>query len=363
MVTKINVDKDIRLAETLPAKFYKDENLFDISKKKIFLRSWHWIGDDTLLKEKNTIIPYNILPEFLDEPILVSCSEDDKLSCFSNVCTHRGNLLIKEKCKSKKITCKYHGRRFDNTGKYEYMPEFEETANFPRECDNLHNFSLFSWNSLLFVGLSPSFQIENIFKTINDRISFLPLDKLKLDETLSKDYVINANWALYCDNYLEGFHIPFVHNDLNDVLDYEKYDTEIDEYFNVQIGYAKDGDESIFNFPKDHQDYGKRISAYYYWIFPNIMFNVYPWGISVNVVKPISKDKTKVSFLSYVYDESKLNHGAGSELDKVEREDEFVVEGVNKGLKSRYYSTGRFSPTMEKGVHHFHKLISDSLNT
>ena len=53
MVTKINVDKDIRLAETLPAKFYKDENLFDISKKKIFLRSWHWIGDDTLLKEKN----------------------------------------------------------------------------------------------------------------------------------------------------------------------------------------------------------------------------------------------------------------------------------------------------------------------
>ena len=52
MVTKINVDKDIRLAETLPAKFYKDENLFDISKKKIFLRSWHWIGDDTLLKEK-----------------------------------------------------------------------------------------------------------------------------------------------------------------------------------------------------------------------------------------------------------------------------------------------------------------------
>ena len=59
-------------------------NEFDISKKKIFLRSWHWIGDDTLLKEKNTIIPYNILPEFLDEPILVSCSEDDKLSCFSN---------------------------------------------------------------------------------------------------------------------------------------------------------------------------------------------------------------------------------------------------------------------------------------
>ena len=94
MVTKIKVDKDIRLAETLPAKFYKDENLFDKSKKKIFLRSWHWIGDNTLLKEKNTIIPYNILPEFLDEPVLVSCSEEDKLTCFSNVCTHRANIIV-----------------------------------------------------------------------------------------------------------------------------------------------------------------------------------------------------------------------------------------------------------------------------
>ena len=37
--------------------------------------------------------------------------------------------------------------------------------------------------------------------------------------------------------------------------------------------------------------------------------------------------------------------GAGGLIDKVEREDEFVVEEVNKGLESRYYSTGRFSPT------------------
>ena len=361
MVTKINVDKDIRLAETLPAKFYKDENLFDISKKKIFLRSWHWIGDDTLLKEKNTIIPYNILPEFLDEPILVSCSEDDKLSCFSNVCTHRGNLLIKEKCKSKKITCKYHGRRFDNTGKYEYMPEFDETANFPRECDNLHNFSLFSWNSLLFVGLNPSFQIENIFKTINDRISFLPLKKLKLDETLSKDYVINANWALYCDNYLEGFHVPFVHKDLNDVLDYNNYDTEIYEYYNIQIGYSKK-DEECFKIPKNHKDYGKNIAAYYYWLFPNLMLNFYPWGISINLVCPIEISKTKILFRSYVFDKSKLNTGASGDLDKVEMEDEEIVQSVQKGVNSAFYNTGRFSPTKEKGVHHFHSLISRFFN-
>ena len=58
-----------------------------------------------------------------------------------------------------------------------------------------------------------------VFEKINERISFLPLQNLKLDKKLSKDYSIDANWALYCDNYLEGFHVPFVHKDLNEVLD------------------------------------------------------------------------------------------------------------------------------------------------
>ena len=51
---------------------------------------------------------------------------------------------------------------------------------------------------------------------MQERIGFLPLEDFKLNETISKDYLINCNWALYCDNYLEGFHIPFVHPDLND---------------------------------------------------------------------------------------------------------------------------------------------------
>ena len=93
-----------------------------------------------------------------------------------------------------------------------------------------------------------------------------------------------------------------------------------------------------------------------------MMFNFYPWGLSVNIVKPISLNKTKVQFITYVYDENKLNSGAGALLDKVEREDEFVVEGVQKGLQSRFYSAGRFSPTREKGVHQFHRLLAKYLS-
>ncbi len=74
-------------------------------------------------------------------------------------------------------------------------------------------------------------------------------------------------------------------------------------------------------------------------------------------------NKTKVSFISYVYDETKLESGAGALLDKVEREDEFVVEGVQKGLQSRFYKAGRFSPKREKRVHHFHSLLAKYMNS
>ena len=361
MGEEIYVDKDIKLAETLPAKFYKNKNIFEITKERIFLRCWHWIGDNSFKNEGNFKIPIEILPKFLNEPLVLTITDKNKIKCFSNVCTHRGNILVHEKCKSKKIICNYHGRRFNGEGKFEFMPEFKETLNFPRESDHLHDFPIFVWNKLIFVGLNPSFSIDKVFEKINRRISFLPLENLQLHEDLSKDYSINANWALYCDNYLEGFHVPFVHKDLNEVLDYNSYDTEIDEYFNLQIGYAKNEDE-CFTIPKKHKDYGKKIAAYYYWLFPNLMLNIYPWGISINLVCPEGISKTKILFRSYVFNKSKLNSGASGDLDKVEMEDEEVVQSVQKGINSSFYNTGRFSPTKEKGVHHFHSLISKFFN-
>ena len=260
-----------------------------------------------------------------------------------------------------KLLCAYHGRRFSQEGKFEFMPEFKEAKNFPRACDDLHKFKLKNLGPHLFVGMLPQFNFDSVIEVMQQRIGFLPLEQFTFESVLSKDYLVNAHWALYCDNYLEGFHIPFVHQDLNDALDYGDYTTEVYDYCNLQIGYAKD-DVEVFDLPEGHPDFGKKVAAYFYWIFPNMMFNFYPWGLSVNIVKPLSMHKTKVAFLTYVWDESKFDKGAGALLDKVEREDEYVVEGVQKGLRSRFYQAGRFSPKREKGVHHFHKLIADFIN-
>ena len=164
---------------------------------------------------------------------------------------------------------------------------------------------------------------------------------------------------MYCENYLEGFHIPFVHLSLNTVVDYDTYTTEIYRYSNLQLGLAKSG-EQTFDLPPSSPDDGKAVAAYYYWIFPNLMFNFYPWGLSVNIVKPINPQLTRVPFLTYVYDESGIE--GWYEIDKVEREDEAIVENVQRGIRSRFYDSGRYSAKMEKGTHHFYRLIAEFMN-
>ncbi|MFT4670487.1 MAG: choline monooxygenase [Flavobacteriaceae bacterium] len=361
MKNKFTIQPDISKAETLPASFYRDRDVFESLKEKVFLKSWQWIGDENLVKLPQSVHPFVLLDGYLTEPLLITKQADETISCLSNVCTHRGNLVALNPGKSKKLICTYHGRRFGLDGSYESMPEFEAAEDFPRPCDNLHKFPIEKWGPLLFAGLNPNFEFSGVINKMKERVGFLPLDEFFLDPVLSKDFLVHAHWALYCDNYLEGFHVPFVHEELNKVLDYGSYKTETYEYCSLQIGYTDEATE-VFDLPEGHIDYGKNVAAYYYWVFPNMMFNFYPWGLSINVVKPIDINRTKVSFISYVYDPSKLDKGAGSGLEKVQREDEFVVENVQKGVNSSFYKAGRFSPSREQGVHHFHSLLAKFLN-
>ena len=361
MTHKFNIHPDIAKAETLPASFYKDESIFEIVKEHVFLKSWQWIGDENLVRQSQSVHPFVLLENYITEPMLLTKDKEEHISCLTNVCTHRGNLVALNPGKTKKLTCLYHGRRFNLKGKFEHMPEFDEAKDFPRPCDDLHKFPLKKWGPFLFAGLNPTFDFQTVIDKMNERIGFLPLHEFFLNKSLSKDFLVHAHWALYCDNYLEGFHVPFVHEDLNAVLDYGSYKTEVYQYCNLQIGYTDEATE-VFDLPEGHIDYGKNVAAYYYWVFPNMMFNFYPWGLSVNIVKPLDINRTKVSFISYVYDPSKLGKGAGSGLDKVEQEDEEVVENVQKGVRSSFYKAGRFSPTREQGVHHFHRLIAEFIN-
>ena len=361
-MSTFKVDPDISQAKTLSTAFYLSPEILEASREKIFANTWQFIGDTDMVKDKGWVTPVNLLEHYIDEPLLLTKDDHNNLHCLSNVCTHRGNLLVEKPCKLNDIRCKYHGRRFGLDGQFRSMPEFKEVKDFPTAADNLVNLPIHQWGKWLFTSLQPGIKAHEIFGDMTQRLSWLPLNDFHFRPDLSRDYMIDANWALYCENYLEGFHIPFVHAGLNAVIDYGNYTTELYRYSSLQLGLAKDDDDLIFDLPSSSPDAGKRVVGYYFWLFPNIMFNFYPWGASINVVKPISPAKTKVSFLSYVWDESKLRQGAGANLHQVEMEDEDVVQNVQRGIRSRFYQHGRYSVKRETGTHHFHQLLAEFIN-
>lgn len=358
---KLFVDSDITSAETLPSFFYTDDEYFEASKQKIFSRSWQFACDSSFVRVAGQVAPFMLLEDFLDEPVIFTRDHNDRVNCLSNVCTHRGNLLVDGNCIAHGLRCRYHGRKFSLDGKFVSMPEFEGVKNFPSAKDDLPGIPFDSWGPFMFASIRPVAPLHSFMDDMFRRMSWFGLGNLKADSSRSKDYLVRCHWALYCENYLEGFHIPYVHNSLNDELDYGSYTTELFPFSVLQTGFGKNSAGTFRDLPAGSGDKGS-VSAFYYWIFPNLMFNFYPWGISVNVVTPLRNDLTRVSFISYVLDESLLGEGAGAELDKVEREDEAIVENVQKGIASGSYISGRYSPKRETGTHHFHRLICDFMN-
>jgi len=361
-MSDLTVDARIEEASTLPSWFYRDPAIFDLVRERIFARSWQFIGDADCVRVPGTVQPFTLLEGFLDEPMVLTRDMDDKIHLLSNVCTHRGMQVVEGSGNVRFLRCRYHGRRFGLDGCFQHMPEFEDVCGFPSPADSLPKVSLGSWSKLMFASIAPECELEAVLGPLKDRLGWLPLDQFFLDASRSRDYMVRANWALYVDNYLEGFHIPFVHASLNEALDYGSYATEQMEWGNLQLGVSKGG-EAVFNLPPSSPDFGNKISAYYYWLFPNTMLNFYPWGLSVNVLRPLGPDLTKISFVPYVWDASKLGQGAGADLDRVEREDEAVVELVQRGVRSRFYDRGRFSPAREKNVHQFHRILAAQLNS
>ncbi len=312
------IDPDIRKARTLPSEFYTDERFFELSKEKIFARTWQLVGKSG---EFESLKPVTLLSGFLDEPLLL-VKTAESLHCLSNVCTHRGKILIEDSCKANLIRCGYHGRRFSLDGKFLSMPEFEDVENFPCEADNLSKVAFAQRAGFMFASLDPVAPFEDFVNDAAERLEDFKPDGLKLHAT--REYEVGAHWTLYCENYLEGFHIPFVHHSLNEIVDYGSYSTETFRYSNLQTALSGRGAVETRSPASDEKNpvatapgSDKTIAGRYLFIFPNLMFNFYPWGISVNIVRPVSPSRSVVEFLTYVRDESLMNEGAGADLHGV----------------------------------------------
>jgi choline monooxygenase len=353
---QFTINEDIRLAETLPAAIYRSPQWLEFTRQNLFPNSWQYMGCEADLPEKNSWLPSEYVEGFVQEPILLTRDKDHKLHCVSNVCTHRGNLLATEPGKGATLRCRYHGRCFRTNGTFKSMPGFEQALHFPSKADNLPQISLENWHGLLFTTLGAGQSLAAYLRPLTDRIAWLPLETLEACPTENLRFHLKANWILYCDNYLEGFHIPFVHPALDNAIGQQDYPVELFPKGVLQIGLAKEG-EPCFSPPAGHPDHGKRIYAYYFWLFPNLMFNFYPWGLSFNQVIPLAQEQTLIRYFTFQFKGTSFQRAVNA-IDQTELEDQEIVETTQRGIRSRLYQRGRYSPQHEKGVHHFHRMLA-----
>jgi len=354
---------DLASAETLPARWYTDPEFLEHEKTKIFYKTWQPVGRvDQVLRPGDFFTC-----EVVGQPLVVTRGLDNQLRCYYNVCMHRAGPVALGQGNRKSLQCKYHGWTYGLDGKLMNAPEFEGVRNWQKENICLHSVQVAQWGPWVWVNLDPNAgPLTDLYEPIDAEILSKGFDLSKMSLIERRDYIIDCNWKVYVDNYLEGYHLPIAHPGLFRELDYDQYRVDTFRYHSSQyapIRPVRDGDVRDRRYVRTEEE----AEALYYWVFPNVMLNVYLDNTSINIILPLGPDKTLTIFEWY-FQQPGTGEGWDSMQtiiafsDQIQQEDIEICVNVQKGLKSKAYNKGRFSALRENGVHHFQSLIHEFLS-
>lgn len=351
------IEERLERASTLEAVVYTDPRVLADEERHVFGKTWQLVGRVEQVKERGQFFTARVG----GEDVLVVRGADGTLRALSNVCRHRAGPVAP--CPGEgtvnAFRCGYHGWSWSLEGRLLGTPEFDGVEDFDRASVRLPEYRVETWLGLVFVNLDAG------AGTLTDALDDLPARLAKRDFSamrlsFRRDWTVDCNWKVYVDNYLEGYHIPIVHPGLMKELDYPRYRTETRRTTSIQHSPIKDVPGQRLRKEGD-------LEAEYYWVFPNLMLNVYPDNFSTNLIVPVGPDKTLTVFEWFFRDpESEDTRKKIAETvdfsDEVQREDIGICQAVQRGLRSRTYERGRFSVKRENGVHHFHRLWAAAMN-
>jgi choline monooxygenase len=280
------------------------------------------------------------------------------------VCRHRAGVVARGAGNRKTLQCAYHGWLYGLDGRLRNTPEFDGVENFNKEEYGLMPIRVEAWGPFVFVNMSDA--APSLIETLGE----IPAETEKFDFSGMKRverrvYDVNANWKVYIDNYLEGYHLPIAHPGLFRELDYANYRVETQRYYSKQHAPIR---------PLRAEDAaGRRYTAlrgddqaFYYWIFPNFMLNIYLDMLQINVIIPVSHDRTITLFEWYFADPGSPETWNNLQdsiafSDEIQKEDIELCEDVWRNLQTGVYDQGRFCVNRENGVHHFQGLLYEFL--
>ncbi|PHT42586.1 Choline monooxygenase, chloroplastic [Capsicum baccatum] len=360
-VPKIPIEEAI----TPPSSWYTDASFYSHELNHVFFKGWQAVGYTEQIKE-----PRQYFTGRLGNVEYVLCRDDGgKVHAFHNVCRHHASLLASGSGKSSCFVCPYHGWTYGLDGALLKATRITGIKNFKVNEMGLVPMRVAIWGPFILLnfdnGVFP--EQESAFDLAGNEwlgSSSQILADGGVDSSSSfvsrREYTIECNWKVFCDNYLDGgYHVPYAHKGLASGLTLDSYSTTILEKVSIQrceTGSAEKGQE--------FDRLGSK--ALYAFVYPNFMINRYgPW-MDTNLVLPQGPRKCLVIFdyfldSSLKGDESFIEQSL-KDSETVQMEDIKLCEAVQRGLESPAYCSGRYAPQVEKAMHHFHCLLYENLS-
>uniref|UniRef100_A0A7C9CTR8 Choline monooxygenase, chloroplastic n=1 Tax=Opuntia streptacantha TaxID=393608 RepID=A0A7C9CTR8_OPUST len=351
----------VEAAVTPPSSWYTDPSFYFFELDQVFYKGWQAVGYADQIKES-----YDYFTGRLGNVEFVVCRDSDgKIHAFHNVCRHHASLLACGSGKKTCFVCPYHGWTYSLVGNLLKAPRSTGLQKFNPKEFGLVPIRVATWGPFVIINLSTSQQKADYDDYENDWLgsSSKLLSAGGVDSSLSyvgrREYTIECNWKVFCDNYLDGgYHVPCAHKNLASSLNLDTYTTEIFEKVSIQActGSSKEN-------KGDLDRLGSK--ALYAFVFPNFMINRYgPW-MDTNLVLPLGPRKCQVVFDYFLDPSFKADtdfiERSLKDSEQVQVEDIILCEGVQRGIESPAYLHGRYAPTVEKAMHHFHCLLYRSL--
>ena len=194
-------------AHALPAAAYRDAEWLAAEKERIWHGDWVFAATDDALAAPGDQLPVLIG----DQAVLLLRNQAGELAALSNLCAHRGTLLVDRPANARRIQCPYHAWTYDDAGRLLAVPFApKEAIDRPAHC--LPAYRVESWRGLVFVSLNPDVEpLAERFAAIAPHVSSREIDGFRhLSQQQTTD-VWECNWKVAITNAMESYHLFKVH--------------------------------------------------------------------------------------------------------------------------------------------------------
>ena len=353
---------------TVPSSWYLDPAHLTRERESIFRRTWQWVGRTDQVTNPGDYFTCDVA----GEPVIVARGHDGRLGAFSNVCLHRAGPVAQGEGNTKLFRCSYHGWNYGLDGCIRATPGYEGLRG---EDGCLPQMRVETWDPFVFVNLDPDAEsLSETLGELRDRFSAYGLGDL----SFRRQVVLEAdcNWKVIEENARECYHCPLVHPSFTAAYDVQNAVTETFDVGSLMSVEQRDGSlagksqESLVEITRDIAEFRRQSPAlpgldgkettriYFVYPFPSFMFTLAPDHMSASRIIPDGVER--VRWVREFFFES----GTAQEIvDKnVEfrtrnmKEDLTICEAVQRGVRSQFHDSHRYSP-QEPGVYHFHTVL------